>query len=161
MKIVFLKYYQGQHVAKALVEEDSPSFAHLIQHLHHLIWKREQILLLMRRRMWILTMTDYQARGTTVLLLLIQTKKDTNEDGEGDACDPATTGGSAEICEDGIDNDNDGDLDERVCITYSLDGDGDGVPNGKDNCPFASNPDQKDTDGDGVGDACPEPGPPV
>jgi hypothetical protein len=88
-------------------------------------------------------------------------QKDTNVDGEGDACDPATIGGSAEICEDGIDNDNDGELDENVCIISSLDGDGDEIPNGSDNCPFASNPDQKDTDGDGVGDACPELGPPV
>ncbi len=34
------------------------------------------------------------------------------------------------------------------------DGDGDGVPSGSDNCPFASNPEQYDLDGDGVGDDC-------
>jgi hypothetical protein len=32
--------------------------------------------------------------------------------------------------------------------------DGDGVPNAADNCAFAANADQKDNDGDGLGDAC-------
>jgi len=32
--------------------------------------------------------------------------------------------------------------------------DGDGVPNGSDNCPNLVNPDQVDTDGNGTGDAC-------
>lgn len=36
----------------------------------------------------------------------------------------------------------------------SLDEDGDGVPNGVDNCPGQYNPTQLDRDGDGVGDAC-------
>ena len=35
-----------------------------------------------------------------------------------------------------------------------IDTDGDGVPNGTDNCPLISNPAQTDTDGDGIGDAC-------
>jgi hypothetical protein len=34
------------------------------------------------------------------------------------------------------------------------DGDGDLLPSRSDNCPQASNPDQRDGDGDGVGDAC-------
>ena len=34
------------------------------------------------------------------------------------------------------------------------DGDKDGIPDSMDNCPKSFNPDQKDTDGDGVGDAC-------
>ena len=34
------------------------------------------------------------------------------------------------------------------------DADGDGVVNGEDNCPLVANPDQKDQDGDGEGDAC-------
>lgn len=36
----------------------------------------------------------------------------------------------------------------------SLDTDGDGVLDVEDNCPFVVNPDQKDSNGDGVGDAC-------
>jgi subtilisin family serine protease len=35
-----------------------------------------------------------------------------------------------------------------------FDDDGDGIPEGSDNCPEVSNPDQLDGDGDGVGDAC-------
>lgn len=36
----------------------------------------------------------------------------------------------------------------------SPDSDGDGVPNGCDNCPLTANADQADSDGDGVGNAC-------
>lgn len=38
----------------------------------------------------------------------------------------------------------------------SGDSDGDGVANGSDNCPTASNADQMDSDGDGLGNACDE-----
>jgi hypothetical protein len=42
-----------------------------------------------------------------------------------------------------------------VVFTVALpDGDGDGVPDEIDNCPGVSNPDQIDTDHDGLGDAC-------
>ena len=34
------------------------------------------------------------------------------------------------------------------------DDDGDGITNSSDNCPLMSNPDQLDTDGDGIGDVC-------
>jgi hypothetical protein len=37
---------------------------------------------------------------------------------------------------------------------FELDPDGDGVPPLKDNCPHVSNPDQGDSDRDGLGDAC-------
>jgi Thrombospondin type 3 repeat/Bacterial TSP3 repeat len=39
-------------------------------------------------------------------------------------------------------------------LSVCLDTDGDGIINALDNCPTVPNADQKDTDGDGVGDAC-------
>ena len=37
---------------------------------------------------------------------------------------------------------------------FNNDYDCDGIPNHLDNCPFDYNPNQRDTDGDGVGDVC-------
>ncbi|MBN2447392.1 MAG: SUMF1/EgtB/PvdO family nonheme iron enzyme, partial [Phycisphaerae bacterium] len=41
-----------------------------------------------------------------------------------------------------------------VAATLATDTDGDGVPNGIDNCPDTANADQADTDMDGLGDSC-------
>jgi hypothetical protein len=41
-----------------------------------------------------------------------------------------------------------------VAVLVSLDGDGDGVPDDDDNCPDAANDDQRDTNGDGIGNIC-------
>lgn len=69
---------------------------------------------------------------------------DTDLDGLGDACD--------------ADDDNDGvsDVDEIAAGTNPLlaDSDGDGTPDGADNCPVDFNVAQKDHDGDGIGDKC-------
>ena len=66
-----------------------------------------------------------------------------------------------EIC-DGIDNDNDGSVDEDfddtdtdgIADCIDLDLDGDGIPNLSDNCPFDANADQYDPDHDGYGESC-------
>jgi hypothetical protein len=53
----------------------------------------------------------------------------------------------------------------RVCIceegVTSPDIDGDGIPDDTDNCPGDPNPDQADSDGDGLGDVCDPPEPPL
>jgi hypothetical protein len=60
----------------------------------------------------------------------------------------------------GLDQDNDGltNLEEYLKGTHPNDNDtdDDGVLDGVDNCPVTPNVDQTDTDGDGVGDACPD-----
>jgi len=54
-----------------------------------------------------------------------------------------------------------------ACVSYAArggtldrDDDGDAVPDSRDNCPATANPDQVDSDGDGIGDACEEPSAP-
>jgi len=74
------------------------------------------------------------------------------------ACTP--TEPSEVSCADGVDNDCDElvDCDDADCATgpacQCLDPDEDGICEGDDNCSADPNPDQKDTDADGVGDAC-------
>jgi hypothetical protein len=42
----------------------------------------------------------------------------------------------------------------RLQNITNLDNDNDGIADKSDNCPDVYNPDQKDTDNDGVGDVC-------
>jgi acetyltransferase-like isoleucine patch superfamily enzyme len=45
----------------------------------------------------------------------------------------------------------------RPTAATPSDTDGDGIPDGSDNCPTVANPNQTDTNGDGFGDACVDP----
>lgn len=61
------------------------------------------------------------------------------------------------ITDDLIDNDEGSDpftLDEGSSDPVGQDSDGDGIDDFEDNCPDVPNPDQLDTDDDGIGDAC-------
>jgi len=66
---------------------------------------------------------------------------DCNDNGVGDATD-ISSGTSLDLDLDGIPDE------------CRMDGDGDGAVDPLDNCPAVYNPDQRDTDGNGVGDAC-------
>lgn len=71
---------------------------------------------------------------------------DSDGDGVGDACDPCPLAAHTDVCP----------------VPSPDDEDGDGVPLLEDNCPEVPNPDQRDSDGDGRGDACdacPKPNP--
>jgi hypothetical protein len=75
-------------------------------------------------------------------------QKDTDGDGKGDVCDDDIDG-------DGILNKDDPcPFDANVTTCSGGDTDGDGIPDAVDNCLLASNKDQKDTNGNGLGDRC-------
>lgn len=63
---------------------------------------------------------------------------DVDGDGRGDVCDNCPMGVDGAKCREWTEDDRDAD----------------GVPNASDNCPADANKDQKDSDGDGKGDAC-------
>ena len=83
---------------------------------------------------------------------------DTDDDGDGDACDRDDDGDGTD---DDADNcpllanpaqaDADGDETGDAC---DADDDNDGLGDDDDNCPLVTNPNQADVDGDGVGDLC-------
>jgi MYXO-CTERM domain-containing protein len=83
---------------------------------------------------------------------------DDDEDDLGtDPADPDTDGDGVN---DGDEVDGDSDpLDpcDPNAEAGPCDADGDGVPFSADNCPDVDNPDQLDSDGDGIGDACEDP----
>lgn len=80
---------------------------------------------------------------------------------------PAIDAGSDAACpgtdqrgtERPLDGDGDGDAACDIGAVEYIDSDGDGIPDIDDNCPDVANPDQEDSDQDGVGDACEPSGP--
>jgi hypothetical protein len=74
---------------------------------------------------------------------------DTDEDGLGDACDPCPNYTGNDVDGDGIC----GNVDDCP-LDADNDADSDGICGDIDNCPFFSNPDQEDSDEDGIGDVC-------
>lgn len=70
--------------------------------------------------------------------------------GDCDDSDKTVNPLAEDIPDDGIDQDCDGE----DATTAIVDTDGDGVEDARDNCVDVANPDQADTNGNGIGDAC-------
>jgi extracellular elastinolytic metalloproteinase len=86
---------------------------------------------------------------------------DADEDGQGDACDPADDADGVLDAQDNCPtttNDDQADSDgDGLGDACDPDDDSDGLADVSDNCPLAFEPGQADSDGDGLGDACDPP----
>jgi hypothetical protein len=82
-------------------------------------------------------------------------QRDADGNGVGDACEP-----EGDLDGDGVPYASDtcptvpNPGQEPEACAPEADTDDDGVPHARDNCPAVHNPDQRDSDGDGEGDAC-------
>ncbi len=91
-------------------------------------------------------------------------QEDSNNNGIGDACETETPDNNDNNTEPENVGPGGACTDTSQCQaglacyegTCQPDGDGDGIPDTHDNCPNVSNPDQADSNGNGVGDACDE-----
>lgn len=77
-------------------------------------------------------------------------QEDLDGDGFGNACDSDIDG---DDIDNSVDNCPTDSLNSEGCEANN-DSDGDGIRDGDDNCPTVLNPNQEDTNGNGVGDAC-------
>jgi len=83
-------------------------------------------------------------------------QNDTDDDGKGDVCDDDIDGDGVPNCYMILGHDLGWPefYDPNSLCNQDLNGDGVADPQPEDNCPFIPNPDQRDSVGDGTGDAC-------
>lgn len=74
-----------------------------------------------------------------------------------DSDDGGVSDGDEDWDHDGVIDDGEADPNDGADDVPFVDTDDDGIPDDDDNCPDDYNPDQADSDDDGVGDACEEP----